>query len=188
MRGHARRRSVPSARLPMVNPPRTWSTAMGPPNSSSAYSGTLRGNHPSTTRVHDQKKKRLTSVTSRRNTLAVSTRRKLTTTPERQRVSANITLAGCTHTRAPRMSVTRHSRATASRSTAPLAPCVYLTAWRGNAMRATRGYSAARRRALSSSCSRACAFGAGGTSPADWSAERRSLRRTLMSRIVVAEM
>jgi hypothetical protein len=58
---------------------------------------------------------------------------------------------------------------------------------RGSAMRATRGYSAASRRALSSSGSDAC-FGADGTSPADWSAERRSLRRTVMSRIVVAEM
>jgi hypothetical protein len=40
MRGHARKRNVPSTRPPTVNPPRTWSTAMCPPNKSSAYNGT----------------------------------------------------------------------------------------------------------------------------------------------------
>ena len=127
--------------------------------------------------------------------MAVSTRSKLTTMPERQRVSANCTLAGCTHTRAPRMSVARHSCAPASRATAPPAVRVNLTAWRGRATRATRGYSAASRSALSSAGSRACALSSADeagcpawTSPAEASAESRSLRRTLMSRIVVAEM
>lgn len=139
-----------------------------------------------------------TSVTSRRKTLvAVSTRSKLTTMPERQRVSANCTLAGCTHTRAPRMSVARHSCAPASRSTAPLARRANFTAWRGRATRDTRGHSAASRSALSSAGSPACALSSGAeaeagslawTSPAVASAERRSFRRTLMSRIVVVEM
>ena len=137
-----------------------------------------------------------TSVTSRRKTLvAVSTRSKLTTMPERQRVSANCTLAGCTHTRAPRMSVARHSCAPASRSTAPLARRANFTAWRGRATRATRGYSAASRSALSSAGSPACALSSvaeagwlAWTSPAEASAERRSFRRALMSRIVVVEM
>lgn len=128
--------------------------------------------------------------------LAVSTRSKLTTMPERQCVSANSMLAGCTHTRAPRMSVARHSCAPASRATVPLAMRENLTACRGSATRATCGYNAARRSALSSAGSPACTFNSGAaevrcptwTSPADVRAESKSLRRTLMSRIVVVEM
>ena len=41
MRGHARRRIIPSVRPPTVNPPRRWFTSIGPPNSSKAYSGTF---------------------------------------------------------------------------------------------------------------------------------------------------
>jgi hypothetical protein len=127
--------------------------------------------------------------------LADSTRSKLTTIPERQRVSVNSMLAGCTHTRLPRMSFARHSCAPASFATVPLATREYLTALDGRAMCATLGYSAASRSALSSAGSPACTFSSGAearcptwTSPADVSAEMRSLRRTPISRIVVADM
>ena len=65
MRGQARRQSVPSTRPPTVNPPRTWSTAICPPNKSSAYNGTWAP-HKTTTDNDDNKKRCCSSISTNR--------------------------------------------------------------------------------------------------------------------------